>query len=169
MGKTIKRVFKGKDDPDKISLEGVFPRGDLIFSTPFDAEQGKHHRVVVEGSSVLLERFDDYASALLESEPDAFGRWVALTDYVLEEPSLELIYEPRKTREKNMNLRLLVFVLRTDLVKVCNLRLSPFSVISATRGYITVLYKQISLPENIGNGFLDFAPSVVLSSPKKVN
>lgn len=167
MGK-IKRFFLGKDDPNKISLERVFPLGDLVFSTPFYVEQGKHHRIVVEGSPAFLEKFDDYADILLQSEPDAFGRWVALTDYVLEDPSLELIYEPKNVRDVN-NIRLLVFTLRTDLVKICNLKLSPVSVVNATRSYVTVLYNHVALPENVSNGFLDFAPPIVLPNSPRVN
>lgn len=167
MGK-IKKIFRGKDDPDKISLEGVFPRGDLVFSTPFDVEQGRHCRVVVEGSPVFLETFDDYADILLQSKSDVFGQWVASTNYVLEEPSLELIYELKNTKGIE-NLRLLVFVLRIDLIKICNLKLSPVSVVNATKGYINILYNRVSLPKEIKNGFLDFTPKVVLPSIPKVN
>jgi hypothetical protein len=163
----IKKVFRGKGDPNKISLEKVFPDGDLVFSTPFGVEQGKHHRIIVEGNSAFLEKFDDYTDILLKSVND-FGRWVALTNYILEEPSLELIYEPKSAKEV-LNLLLLVFILRVDLVKICNLRLSPVSVINATIDHVTVLYKPIPLPENLGNGFLDLMPSIIIPSPQKVN
>ena len=105
---------------------------------------------------------------MLESRPDAFGRWVASTSYILEEPSLELIYEPKDVKGIE-NLLLLVLVLRTDLVKICNLKLSPVSVVNVTRGHVTVLYNRVSLPENISNGFLDFAPLIIAPSLQRVN
>lgn len=160
----IKKIFLGKDDPNRISLESVFPLGDLVFSTPLEVEQGKHQKVIVEGDPLYLEHFDDCACALLESEQDPLGRWVALTDYLLE-PSLELIYEPR-CAEEIKSLRLLLFVLRADLIQICNLRLASTSRVVGTKGHITFLSQSVPLPDNVGNGFFDVAPPIVLPRPR---
>jgi len=167
----IRRTFMGKNDPDRISLENVFPLGDLTFSMPFGVEQGRHHRIVVEGNPEFLRCFGDCAGTLLESESDPLGRWVALTTFLseprLELSCLELVYEPRCTKELRA-LRLLVFVLRTDLVRICNLRLSPVSLITGTKDFITFLNRPVPLPDYIKNGFLDVAPPIVLP-PQRVN
>jgi len=162
----IKKFFLGKDDPDRISLENVFPIGDLVFSTPFGVEQGKHHRVVIEGNKHYLEYFDDHACLLLKSEPDPFGRWVALTNYILE-PSLELIYEP-KCAEKIKAYRLLVCILRMDLIAICNLRLSPVAHILATKNHVTCVDFPAPLPDDIGNGSTDLAP-LIITPPRIIN
>lgn len=160
--RTVKSFFMGKDDPDRISLENVFPIGDLVFSMPFGAEQGKHHRVIIEGDIGYLECFDDCASSLLESESDPFGRWVALTNYILE-PSLELIYEPRGS-EFVKAYRLLVCILRRDLIAQCDLRLSPVARITATRGHIQCVDLPVLLPEGTHNGSTELAPLIAVSS-----
>lgn len=159
----VRAFFLGKGDPDHISLEGVFPVGDLVFSMPFGTEQGKHHRVIVEGNADYLEYFDDRASLLLESEPDPLGRWVALTNYALEQ-SLELIYEPRCS-ELVKAFRLLVCTLRKDLITQCDLRLSPVARITATRGRIQCMDLPVPLPRDVRNGFTDLAPMIALPSP----
>jgi len=159
----IKTLFMGRDDPNRISLENVFPVGNLTFSMPFEAEQGKRHRIVIEGSPDYLGYFDDHASLLLESEPDPLGRWAALTNYVLE-PSLELIYEPR-CNEHFRAFRLLVCVLRVDLIVQCDLRLAPIARITATRGYVQCVDLPVPLPEGVCNGHTDLAPTIVLPTP----
>ncbi len=163
----MKSFFLGSRDPDRISLEHVFPVGNLVFSTPFEAEQGKHLRVVIEGDPEYLEHFDNHAEMLIENERDPQGRWVALANYVFD-ASLELIYEPRRAEpDKNWNLRLLLFVLRADLIRTCDLKLSPVAWITGTRRHVTVISERAPLPTGIGNGKVEIAPCIVLP-PKKL-
>ncbi len=166
MKNSLRRMFMGQDDPDRISLERVFPFGDLIFSMPFE-ETGRQHRIIVEGNQSLLEQFENHADVLTKSQPDNYGRWVALIDGVMREPSLQIIYEPADV--EIVNFRLLVFVLRADLVKICNFRLCLVSHVIATKSHVVVLHKPAPLPESIGNGFLELLPPSVPLITRPVN
>lgn len=161
--KTIKRIFMGLNDPNRITLEYVFPVGNITFSMPFGIEQGRHHRVVVEGHPAYLDFFDCHASKLLASDyENNLGRWVALANYIFEE-SLEMIFEPKDKRL--IPYRLLVFELRHDLVKICDLRLAPVARVTCIRDEMTVLYHPAPLPENIGNGKINITPGIILPPP----
>ncbi len=164
----MKKYFLGSRDPNRISLENVFPVGNLIFSTPIEAVAGNQLQVVVEGDQEYLDYFGDHASRLLKHGQDESGRWTALMKY-LDSACIELIYEPNRAEgEIDYHLRLLVFGLRADLVQVCNLRLSPVALVTGTKGHITVLYERAPLPEGIGNGILDFIPHNIVPPRKKL-
>jgi hypothetical protein len=155
---TSKRFFLGKNDPNRISLENVFPIGNLVFSMPIGIEQGRHHRIVVEGTADYLQSFSDHANRLIGRESDFAGRWIALTDYDLDS-SRVLLYEP-KCHEAMKAVQLLVLILRNDLIQFCNLRLSNAAVVTGTRGWVTFLNNRVSLPSYIANGSLDVAPLI---------
>jgi hypothetical protein len=157
-----KRFFLGKDDPDRIMLEEVFPVGDVVFSTPFE-EAGRHHRVVIEGGEPYVDFIADHIHGLTEyDEMNPYGRWVAIAPYG-EDEGLEVFYEPL---DKSMpGLRLLVFVLRADLVKACDLRLSSVARVTVIRGHITCLYQAAPLPAEIGNGQIEL-PAIIVPPPR---
>lgn len=158
----MKRFFLGKDDPDRITLENVFPVGDVVFSTPFE-EAGRHHRVVIEGGEPFVEFLAEHIHGLTEyDETNPYGRWVAIAPYGDDE-GLEIIYEPLD--KKVAAFRLLVFVLRTDLVKACDLKLSSVAHVTVTKGHITCLHQIAPLPEEVGNGQIEL-PQIILPPPR---
>ena len=154
----MKRLFMGKNDPDGIILERVFPRSNLVFSTPLE-EIGRHHRVIVEGDEPLLEEFE-YRTEILKETKTNNGRWVAIVEgELLKKPCLWIVYEPKDRIAESFNL--LVFNLREDLVKICNLKLCPVSHVTVTKGHTTVFNNPAPLPKEIGNGLLEIAPAIV--------
>jgi len=143
-------------------LENVFPTGDLVFSTPLE-EVGKHQRVVIEGGEPFLDFIARHINGLTqydERNPD--GRWTAITPYG-EDQGIELFYEP--SAKLMAGLRLIVFVLRRDLVQACDLKLSPVAQVTVTLGHITCLYQNAPLPEDIGNGQIE-VPRVIFPPPR---
>lgn len=161
---TTKRFFLGRDDPDRIMLENVFPTGDLVFSTPLE-EVGKHQRVVIEGGEPFLDFIARHIHGLTqydERNPD--GRWTAITPYGGDQ-GIELFYEP--SAKLMPGLRLIIFVLRRDLVQACDLKLSPVAQVTVTLGHITCLYQNAPLPEDIGNGQIE-VPHVIVP-PTRLN
>ncbi len=159
-----KRFFLGKDDPDRIMLERVFPVGDIVFSMPFE-EAGRHHRVVIEGAEPYVDFVAEHIHGLTEyDEANPYGRWVAIAPYGDDE-GLEIFYEP--VDRSIAPFRLLVFVLRADLVKACDLRLSSVAYVTATKGHVTCLHLVAPLPEDLGNGQIELP--AIISPPPRLN
>lgn len=157
-----KRFFLGRDDPDRIMLENVFPVGDIVFSTPFE-EVGRHHRVVVEGAEPYVDFVAEHIHGLTGyDEGNPYGRWVAIAPYG-EDEGLEIFYEPLD--KKMAAFRLLVFILRADLVKACDLKLSSVAHVTVTKGHITCLHQAAPLPEEVGNGRIEL-PVIILPPPR---
>lgn len=156
----MKQWFFGKDDPNRISLENVFPVGDIVFSTPFGVETGRHRRIFAEGESKLLQSFGDHADHLLAERPTPLGKWVAIDRYF--SSGIQMVYEPATTAMEACGL--LVFALRLDLINLCHLRLSPVAMITGRVGYKDFFKKSVPLPDGIKNGFLDVAPLIVKPS-----
>jgi len=62
-------------------------------------------------------------------------------------------------------LRLLVFVLRADLVKSCDLRLASVAHVTVTKQHITCMHQAAPLPEEVGNGQIEL-PNIILPKPR---
>lgn len=158
---TIKKFFKGKHDPDRITLEKVFTVGDVVFSTPFE-EVGRHRRVVIEGAEPLIDFIAEHIQGLTEYDAgNPYGHWVAIAPYA-EDQGLEVFYEPLD--KIIAAFRLLVFDLRKDLIRACDLRLSPVAHVTVTRSQITCLQQPVPLPQEVGNGQIEL-PRIILPPP----
>jgi len=160
--KLTKRFFLGKDDPDRITLEDVFPVGDIVFSTPFE-EAGRHHRVVIEGREPFIDFLAEHIHGLTEwDRNNSYGRWVAIAPYG-DDQGIEVFYEP--LNKSMAAFRLLVFVLRSDLVRACDLKLSEVAHVTVTRDHITCMHESAPLPKDVGNGQIE-VPQVILPPPR---
>lgn len=148
------RLFRGRADSRRISLYRLFPRSEIVFSTPF-AESDKIHRLVVEGEPASLDALGEYLRRLALKEyieERAFGRWYGFGPHETT-GGLVVYYD---TFDKPVNqYQLLVFVLRRHLVKFCNLRLTEVSVIRSVLDGKQVLEENIGLSPDIGNGTIE--------------
>lgn len=169
-----KRFFFGKNDPNKVLLESVFPLSDVSFATPIHGE-GMNPRIVVEGNTEHMRILEEHLEDLVANTPREryFGRWKVLVPDEIT-GGLSLFYDPESAEINKMEL--LVFVLRRHLVKTCNLRLAPIGLITATWNEFEIdlssragsfglvrEIKPVPLPEDIGNGTIEL-PVIILPS-----
>jgi hypothetical protein len=152
--------FFGRNDARRITLERLFPHGDITFSTPI-WESGRYRLVVVEGIPETLEVLGEYIRDLALRqyiEERFFGRWYGFGTHETT-GGLQVQYD---SLEKPVNqLQLLDFVLRAHLVKYCDLKLLPVSVIVGYSDGSKFMEIMAPLPVDIGNGATELAKRVI--------
>jgi|GEM_PF-1567932 len=146
------RNFQGSVDESAIILEGVFPNSDLVVSSPLEFSSPRSG-VYIEGSSEHVEILFGYLRSLLNTciDEKLFGRWIAVTPPEDDLPRTILHYEAAADFEK---VRLLNFVLREQLAKVCNFYLSTISVLLIKFEGRELERKWVALPEGFVNGVI---------------
>jgi hypothetical protein len=153
---TVQRIFRGREDPSRVTLANVFPASDLSFSTPFD-EQSRYPRVVVESSNVRhIDALEPYLDRLVKTDirERGFGTWTGLGEG--DGGALLLFYSPLD-RPSN-RIRLLTTVLRSHLVGVCDLCLTSVAELDAVEDGRVVISAAVPLDTHLRNGstFLPF-------------
>ena len=144
------RNFEGSSDKSAIVLEGVFPGSDLKISSPFEFS-GNRSGVYIEGTPQHVEIVFKHLTNLLGVYVDEklFGRWIAVTPPEEDSPRTILHYEAAADFEK---VRLLNFVLREHLAKICNFYLSMISALLIKVNGNEIERRWIALPEGFPNG-----------------
>ena len=146
------RNFEGSSDKSAIVLEGVFPKSDLIISSPLDFS-GKRSGVFIEGAPEHVEFIFQKAVNLLNAYIDErlFGRWIAVTPPEEDLVRVVLHYEAEADFEK---VRLLNFALKEQLAIICDLFLSTISVLLIKCDGLEIDRRWVALPEGFKNGHI---------------
>lgn len=147
------RIFLGQKDPTRLSLEIIFPYGDVVFSTPVN-EVGRQRRVVIEGHETFLDFLQPYLEDLIAAGPDEkkYGQWTTIVPH---DPTdgIQIFFRPINKTVTSMII--LSFLLRSQLIRVCNLKLSEISQVLGTKDGAVFLSQFVKLPEDIGNGTIE--------------
>ncbi|MDD2753320.1 MAG: hypothetical protein PHT44_01810 [Candidatus Portnoybacteria bacterium] len=144
------RHFEGHVDKSAIVLKDVFPGSDLVISSPFEFS-GKRSGVYIEGAPEHVEIVFGKLTELLGAYIDEkmFGRWIAATPPEDDLPRAILHYEASANFEK---MRLLNFVFREQLAKICNFHLSEISVLLVRAEGREIDKRWVALPAGFPNG-----------------
>ncbi|MFA6278774.1 MAG: hypothetical protein WCS97_02060 [Candidatus Paceibacterota bacterium] len=144
------RDFQGSVDESAIVLEGVFPESDLIVSSPLEFSSPRSG-VYVEGSLEHVEIIFKQLFGLLNVYIDEklFGRWIGVTPPAEDSARTILHYEAVADFEK---VRLLNFVFREQLAKICNMHLSTIAVLFIKFEGKELDRRWVALPEGFVNG-----------------
>lgn len=144
------RHFEGSADKSAIILEDVFPGSDLIISSPLEFSSARSG-IYIEGNSEHVEIVFNKVTGLLGLYIDEkmFGRWIAVTPPEEDFPRTILHYEALNDFEK---IRLLNFILREQLAKVCNFYLATISVLRLRMDGQEIQRSWVALPAGFPNG-----------------
>jgi len=144
------RHFEGYVDKSAIVLKDVFPGSDLVISSPFEFS-GKRSGVYIEGAPEHVEIVFGKITELLGAYIDEkmFGRWIAATPPEDDLPRAILHCEAAADFEK---VRLLNFVFREQLAKVCDFYLSTISVLLIRVEGREIENRWVALPKDFPNG-----------------
>lgn len=162
-----RRIFLGREDPSRISLEIVFPYGDIVFSTPVN-EVGRFRKVVIEGHETILDFLEPHLQHLVKfgSDEREYGEWMAVAPFdPMPVEGIQILFRPINKNVAPM--MILPLLLREHLVQVCDLKLSPISQLLGKKDDIIFLSQLVKLPEEIGNGKIDVPAPLTIS--KRIN
>ena len=144
------RHFQGREDKSAIILEDVFPESDLVISSPLEFSSARSG-IYIEGRPEHVEIVFKKLTELLGLYIDEklFGRWIAVTPPEEEVSRTILHYEALSDFEK---IRLLSFMFREQLAKICNFHLATISVLRLRLEGLEIQRSWIALPANFPNG-----------------
>lgn len=155
-----RRVFLGRNDGNRVTLNRVFPDSDIVFSMPL-IEVSRYPRVVIQGCQGHLLFVEPQIRELTLradiAEP-AFGRWVGFQPYDPADgrESIELYYDPLD-RPWN-RLQLLVCTLRSHLIRICDFRLADVADLILVLNDRIIMHAKDPLPPAYGNGSVKLPP-----------
>lgn len=154
------KKFLGRNDARRITLERIFPHGNITFSTPI-WESGRYRLIVVEGVTETLEVLGEYIRDLALRqyiEERHFGRWYGFGTHETT-GGLQVQYD---SLDRPINqLQLLDLVLRAHLVKYCDLKLLPVSVIVGYSDGNKFMEIRVPLSPDIGNGSIELPENLI--------
>ncbi len=165
--KVVRRYFLGGADPTRLTLEKVFPYGDVIVSSPV-AEVGKRLQVIIEGNESALEFLEERLEFLFGSErkrKNKYGRWTDVVPFE-EGPGLKVLFRPINQRVASIIPLILIF--RLDLVLRCDLKLAEFSHMIGQMDNVVFLDQIIPLPKEIRNGSAEIPALISTKVPENL-
>ena len=144
------RSFQGSADDSAIVLEGAFPESDLIVSSPLEFSSSRSG-IYIEGSLEHVEIIFRQLNGLLNVYIDEklFGRWIGITPPAEDTARTILHYEAAAEFEK---IRLLSFVFREQLAKICNIYLSTIAGLLIKFEGKEIYRCWVALPKGFMNG-----------------
>jgi hypothetical protein len=145
-------IFQGCKDDYAVILSDVFPRSNLMFSTPIDF-LGKRSSVYVEGDEKQVEAIFGYLQKLagVYFDDQSFGRWIGVAPPEQNLSRAIIYYEAYSEIDK---IRLLNLVLPRHLAKICNLALRTICNLIVRYKGRDIQKSFVILPEDLTTGEL---------------
>jgi hypothetical protein len=161
------RVFCGKDDPEAVIVERVFPASPIVVSSGIHLHKEKNG-IAIQGPNEHLKFAFPYLTELLRirRDSDKTGQWIGI-DWFNKE-WLSIYYEFGQSFWDAFELLECKF--RRDVGFFCNLKLARKAVLKVVnKGQLVLNIDSLGLPEGLKkNGEIEFPEIPTLVQPENL-